>query len=695
MRALSAVSKVLLGLTLGLGLAELAFRLRDDGAFPHLNLYREDAALGVTLEPSAETRIKLGKNPTTTVHTNALGFRGAEWPAAAKGDVLVVGDSQVFGLGVEDGETFSAQLASLRKVNVLNAGVPTYGPLEYTALVERIVAERKPSFVVYVMNVSNDLFELGKPNASRHTVWDGWAVRSETAPTSVTPFPFRHALLNRSHLVYAARRFAAGSVDVAQESAGEGTWKDIVSVSSSTTPPPRDDTADRERIEKRVATAKSLDELEKKLQEHVTERINTDEQFASAAKTLPALKKNDPRDIVNAPFMEGARAIDITAYQLYRAALAASGNDGTLVALAEKSKDPELKKLVEERKGLRGALAETLGGPQARAPSALEQLFERTRRACDASGAQLLVVALPLDVMVSKDEWAKYGKTPIDLSLTQVLLDDIVLRAEAVGARGLDPTAALRAAEPGAFLDGDLHLTPKGHRALAEAIHAALNTPAKPKSELTLPEGRSWPPTEDEWRAVDEVNVKGSTAANCETRQVREWFRMTCRDRERDFEEALGQPVTDTKRELAIATIEVVQGGHGDVLYTGRYGELTVTLPVLDGDTVKVAVEWENHSRELTLEHPTGGAPSRAFAAPVEKKKPTPRPGFVNLDERRAKCPRNVCAIDWSNPLRQVTCENGERPSGAWRRCARPCDTADACGKGTCHPWPTGSYCQP
>ena len=248
MRVLSAVLKVLVGLTLGVVIAELAFRARDDGAFPHLNLYEEDAALGVKLAANAQMKLKLGANPTTTIHTNALGFRGSDWAAPAPSDVLVVGDSQVFGLGVEDGETFSAQLATIRKVNVLNAGVPTYGPGEYTALVERLVAERKPKHVVYVMNVSNDLFELGTPNSARHHVWDGWAVRSETAPTSTVNFPFRHVVMNRSHLVYAARRLMAGSVNLAQESAGEGTWKDIVTASSATKPLERGDTAKKEAM---------------------------------------------------------------------------------------------------------------------------------------------------------------------------------------------------------------------------------------------------------------------------------------------------------------------------------------------------------------------------------------------------------------------------------------------------------------
>jgi hypothetical protein len=89
---------------------------------------------------------------------------------------------------------------------------------------------------------------------------------------------------------------------------------------------------------------------------------------------------------------------------------------------------------------------------------------------CEAAGARLVVVALPMDVQVSADEWKKYGAEPIDMEPTKLLVRDLLEAAEAVGAKGLDATAALAAAEPGAFLDKDIHMTAKGHRALAEAL---------------------------------------------------------------------------------------------------------------------------------------------------------------------------------------------------------------------------------
>ena len=132
MRALKALFKVMLGLTLGLLLAELAVHARDAGAFPHLNLYTVDPQLGVRLEPNASMKLHVADNPITTVETNSLGYRSPEWPSAAAGEVLVVGDSQVFGLGVEANETFTTKLGELLKVSALNGGVPLSVTLKTT-----------------------------------------------------------------------------------------------------------------------------------------------------------------------------------------------------------------------------------------------------------------------------------------------------------------------------------------------------------------------------------------------------------------------------------------------------------------------------------------------------------------------------------------------------------------------------------
>lgn len=674
MRALKAVAKVLLGLALGIGIAELVFNFRDDGAFPHLNLYVPDDALGVKLQPNAEMKLRVADtNPVTTVRTNSIGFRGNEWPAPTPGEVLVVGDSQVFGLGVEEDQTFSAKLAELIKAPVLNAGVPTYGPREYTAVVENVVRTRKPATVIYVMNLSNDLFEVDRPNKDRHVVWDGWAVRTETAPKDVINFPFRHTLMNRSHLVFAMRKLLHTPADAAANPglATEGTWKDVVSASSGVKEPPPPDEATRKMLATRTALAKELDEVDSRIGDVISEQVDEDEAFARGLEPI-APKGGDPRDIVQVRYAEGARRVELTAYELFMASVGLDRNQATLEKLAAKHRIGDLVTLLQKRKALRekaGLLhAENVGLE----PRPIDPVLQQTKAACDAVGAKLVVVALPLDVMVDAREWKKYGAEPIDMTVTHVLMDDLVARSERLGAQGINPTAALAAAEPGVFLDGDLHLTPKGHLTLATYIANELSRPPAPKSALDLPPGRSWPPTEDEWRRVDECTVKGSSALNCETKQIREWVRVVCRP-------LLDDPEADRGQELR--EIVVTRGGHGDAQAFQREGA-TLIIPVLEGDDARVRFGWETQQRELTLAWPKGGKPAYAFgdATTVKTRRTVEQLRF----ERDA----------YADPARAVTCADGLIAGGALRRCAAKCLEGDTCPAGlTCHPWPSGNFC--
>jgi SGNH hydrolase-like domain, acetyltransferase AlgX len=665
--------KVVLGLVIGVVLAELAFSARDSGAFPHLNLYEADADLGVRLQPNTSMKLRVADNDVTTVQINSFGFRGGEWPAPTKGEVLVVGDSQVFGLGVEADQTFSAKLAEQLKVPVLNAGVPTYGPAEYTAVVERFVQRGPSSTVIYVLNLANDLFEVERPNLERHAVWDGWAVRRETAPKEVTNFPFRHQLMSRSHLVFALRKLMAGSGSVNEGFSTEGSWKDVVQASSGVTPLPPEDEGARQLLSQRAALNKELDVLADGLENYVSDKVYEDSNFAEAVKPLNP-RGGDPRDILEVRQAEGARAVDLTALHLFMAAVGEGRNEAFLEALAKRRNDQALLKLLDDRRALRAKL-EALkpeGEPTHVLP--IEAVLARTRAACDRAGAKLVVVALPLDVMVSADEWKKYGVKPIDMTPTSVLVDDVVSRAERLGAIGVDPTAALLAAEPGAFLNGDLHLTPKGHAALAGAIVAAMNRPPKPKSTLLLPEARSWPPTEDEWRAAKECTVKGSTAAGCETKLVREWLRVSCLAQ-------LKPGAGETDDGFAPELVDVKTGGHGDAATWRYYGQAGLIIPVVPGDAARVRFAWPSVERELQLDFPRDAPLTMAFTAPTRRVKSA---GERNPQYGLSKV---------GDPLAPPTCPAGQVAAGALVRCAPSCDASTPCAKGHCEPWPAGSFC--
>lgn len=102
-----------------------------------------------------------------TVSTNSLGLRGAEEPASQPSfRVLAVGDSTTFGLGVNDAETWPAQLARLLQkekpgAEVLNAGVTGYSVFQSLTYLRESGFALAPKVVVLTCG-SNDFDTGGK-----------------------------------------------------------------------------------------------------------------------------------------------------------------------------------------------------------------------------------------------------------------------------------------------------------------------------------------------------------------------------------------------------------------------------------------------------------------------------------------------------------------------------------------------------
>ncbi|MBL8720040.1 MAG: hypothetical protein JNL79_28905 [Myxococcales bacterium] len=501
--------QIVAGLAVGVVLAEGIFRLRDRGAFPHLNLYRPDADLGVRLRPSTTQKLAVGKNnPITSVTIDAEGYRALEAPGQPRNDapagVLAIGDSQVFGLGVEGEQTFVAELGRLTGKAAYDGGVPTYGPAEYQVVLDELLARKKPAVVVYVVNFANDLFEANRPNKTRHFVWDGWAVRAEAAPASWTEFPGRTWLFRDSHAFFwlrrAVARFGPGIETIDFRS--EGNFADLVLAGKSANAAHGDAQTSGDKIvadwEKSMAEITSAaDDQQKKLADLAFGK------WPDLAKTKEGAAyqkgKGNPGDIVServilseAATGPGQRIQELTAGAKIRARV-----EEIIRKRAEEAADAEESKAIlatfEERARLEKRIAALRALPLRflTAASPLAPWLEKAKKSCDAHKARLIVVALPLDVQVSPTEFAKYGVGVEDTTPTMILLRDLVQTATALGIASVDATAPLAAAEPGAFLDGDLHMTPKGHAALAKAVFArlALPDPQAPKEAPPRPVG--------------------------------------------------------------------------------------------------------------------------------------------------------------------------------------------------------------
>jgi hypothetical protein len=195
-------------LVASLTLAESTVRAWRGNAFPYLNLFVADAVLGVRLQPNEESCVRTRGGSVTCLKTNARGFRGADWGALpAVGRVLLLGDSQVMGWGVQQEETAAAQLAVVSggALHGMGAGVPSWGPLESVAAARELAAAFHPQHTVFVANAANDWEEAPVPNARRTSARDGWASPVLVGAGEPAWFPGRRWLMGRSHLVFMVR----------------------------------------------------------------------------------------------------------------------------------------------------------------------------------------------------------------------------------------------------------------------------------------------------------------------------------------------------------------------------------------------------------------------------------------------------------------------------------------------------------
>ncbi len=619
--------QLVLGLLCGLAIAEAVFSARDHGAFPHLNVYVADAAYGARLRPGASTKIAFGGSEVTSVAIHSGGFRGASSgaePAAQKGEVLFVGDSQTFGLGVEAEQAFAARFSELAKLPAYNAGVPTWGPPEFARAIKELGQRRHPSTIVYVVNFANDAFEAERRNTQRHAVWDGWAVRRETAPASVTQFPGRELLFQRSHLVFAIRqwwyRHGAGPAQNAERGTpSEGTFRDLFKLGrtlSAEQLAARDETERRaELYESENAYAEeSYRRAEARVRALVWDKMKLSGNGAgydpNAAGSVYLAADASPGDIVVPGSGEEGRPAYATAVYIRQAVELRNKFEAQLRALAQAALDGEEGKQIlaalSERDRERVKVAAVRSKPLelVRASSPLTQTVLKAKTQADALGARFVLLALPIDVMVSDAEWPKHGKLRVDLAPARVLIQDLVESVRAAGGVALDATTALAAAKPGAFLPGDIHMTPKGHEAVARALLAALKSaePAPPTPQLALAEGRSRIPTARAWAAVGgEVAVNGSSRCPV-TRKSREWLYVRC--------------TSDNPKSPQGVGLQVVAGGLGDAMTWVKDGKMTLVAPIPKGSRLEALFTWsDGKTKRLRVEwDAAGSAPDMSMA---------------------------------------------------------------------------------
>jgi GDSL-like Lipase/Acylhydrolase family len=122
-------------------------------------LWAYDGTKGWFPRPNAEGRVFLGGPEEGLVHLNSMGLRGRE-VAARKPDgvrrILVLGDSFVFGVGVNESSAFSSRLEALlnagqpNRYEVVSMGVSGYSTDQEYLLYQELGASLQPDIVILV-----------------------------------------------------------------------------------------------------------------------------------------------------------------------------------------------------------------------------------------------------------------------------------------------------------------------------------------------------------------------------------------------------------------------------------------------------------------------------------------------------------------------------------------------------------------
>jgi hypothetical protein len=126
------------------------------------------------LAKANNTGVINGRDFSAAFHTDGYGFRNA-WPWPEQADIVTLGDSFVFGYGVEDTEAWPVLLAqALPQARLINLGLIGSGPQQYLRVYETFGTSLQPKVIVVGLLLINDLRDAAR--------FDQWVSSHTTEP---------------------------------------------------------------------------------------------------------------------------------------------------------------------------------------------------------------------------------------------------------------------------------------------------------------------------------------------------------------------------------------------------------------------------------------------------------------------------------------------------------------------------------
>src|SRR5262245_42517093 len=122
-----------------------------------------------------------------------------------------------------------------------------------------------------------------------------------------------------------------------------------------------------------------------------------------------------------------------------------------------------------------------------------------------------------------------------------------------------------------------------------KSAKTAASAPSTSPSGIAIPAGAQSPvPSLEEWNRVGEVTVKGSSALKCETKMVRDWFRVSCRGKN----DTGGVPMT----------VSIVAGRVPGAYEYAVGGVTSLVTPFVAGTHTEAIFSWTDKSHRLVLD---------------------------------------------------------------------------------------------
>ena len=189
-------------------------------------LFLQDPVVGYRLKPGARARFRTADFDTDII-INSSGTRDREIGPKAPDEhrIVVLGDSLVLAVQVEQEETFTAVLEKRlnahrapgeARYRVINAGIQGYGPVEELAFFEHVASRFDADVVLVGVFVGNDAMEANDTGAGILPVAEGTVAQVASSASEAvkrpSPYPLWLRRLTRRSMVLQITRMRATTI---------------------------------------------------------------------------------------------------------------------------------------------------------------------------------------------------------------------------------------------------------------------------------------------------------------------------------------------------------------------------------------------------------------------------------------------------------------------------------------------------